>query len=118
MKRWDRLVDKFMEEYEVTGKATETVKATRRELDRWGSWLKNLRPRAALDEVNAELIIRYLRGRAAYRSKATLSGAMSKLRCMGEFLVREGVWRATRCDGCEGRSSIFVHACRGGSVPK
>ena len=46
----------------------------------------------ALDEVNAELIIRYLRGRAAYRSKATLSGAMSKLRCMGEFLVREGVW--------------------------
>ncbi len=92
MKRWDRLVDKFMEEYEVAGKATETVKATRRELDRWGSWLKNLRPRPALDEVNADLIIRYLRGRAAYRAKATLSGAMSKLRCMGEFLVREAVW--------------------------
>src|ERR1017187_1560474 len=43
MKRWDRLVDKFMEEYEVAGKATETVKATRRELDRWGNWLSNLR---------------------------------------------------------------------------
>lgn len=92
MKRWDRLVDKFMEEYEVAGKATETVKATRRELDRWGNWLKNLRPRPALDEVNADLIIRYLRGRAAYRAKATLSGVMSKLRCMGEFLVREAIW--------------------------
>ena len=92
MKRWDRLVDKFMEEYEVAGKARETIKATRRELDRWGSWLKNLRPRPALDEVNADLIIHYLRGRAAYRAKATLSSAMSKLRCMGEFLVREAVW--------------------------
>lgn len=92
MKRWDRLVDKFMEEYEAAGKATETVKATRRELDRWGNWLKNLRPRPALDEVNSDLIIRYLRGRAAYRAKATLSGTMSKLRCLGEFLVRESIW--------------------------
>src|SRR5208282_454958 len=92
MKRWDRLVDKFMEEYEVTGKAVETVTAMRRELDRWGTWLKNLRPRPALEEVPADLIIRYLRGRGAYRAKATLSSAMSKLRCMGEFLVREGIW--------------------------
>ena len=81
-----------MEEYEAAGKAAETIKATRRELERWGSWLKNLRPRPALEEVNADLIIRYLRGRGAYRAKATLSGAISKLRCMGEFLVREGVW--------------------------
>jgi len=81
-----------MEEYEVTGKAVETVTAMRRELDRWGTWLKNLRPRPALEEVPADLIIRYLRGRGAYRAKATLSSAMSKLRCMGEFLVREGIW--------------------------
>ena len=92
MKRWDRLVDQYMEEYEAAGRAAETVKGTRRELERWGSWLKNLRPRPALEEVNADLIIRYLRGRAAYRAKATLSGTISKLRCMGEFLVREGVW--------------------------
>jgi site-specific recombinase XerD len=54
--------------------------------------MKNLRPRPALEEVNADLIIRYLRGRGAYRAKATLAGSFSKLRCMGEFLVREGVW--------------------------
>jgi site-specific recombinase XerD len=92
MKRWERLVDQYMEEYEAAGRAAETVKATRRELERWGSWLKNLRPRPGLEEVDADLIIRYLRGRAAYRAKATLSGAISKLRCLGEFLVREGVW--------------------------
>jgi site-specific recombinase XerD len=92
MKRWDRLVDRYMEDYEAAGKTAETVKATRRELERWGSWLKNLRPRPALEEVNADLVIRYLRGRAAYRAKATLSGTMSKLRRMCEFLVREGIW--------------------------
>jgi site-specific recombinase XerD len=92
MKRWDRLVDQYMEDYEAAGKTAETIKATRRELERWGSWMKNLRPRPALEEVNADLIIRYLRGRAAYRAKATLSGTMCKLRCLGEFLVREGVW--------------------------
>ncbi len=92
MKRWDRLVDQYMEEYVAAGRAAETVKGTRRELERCGSWLKNLRPRPALDEVDAELLVRYLRGRGAYRAKATLSGAISKLRGMGEFLVREGVW--------------------------
>ena len=92
MKRWDRLVEQYLEGYEAAGKTVETIKATRRELERWGSWMKNLRPRPALEEVNADLVIRYLRGRGAYRAKATLSGVMSKLRCMGEFLVREGIW--------------------------
>jgi len=92
MKRWDRLLDQYMEGYEATGKAEERIKEVRRELERWGSWMKNLRPRPALEDVNAELIIRYLRARGAYRAKATLSSAMSKLRCMGEFLVREGIW--------------------------
>jgi site-specific recombinase XerD len=38
------------------------------------------------------MLVRYLRGRGAYRAKATLSGSISKLRCLGEFLVRESVW--------------------------
>jgi len=83
-----------MEGYEAGGKAAETIKDTRRELERWGGWIKNLRPRRALEEVDADLMIRYLRGRGAYRTKATLAAAMSKLRCMGEFLVRQGIWRS------------------------
>ena len=57
MKRWDRLVDLYMEEYEAAGRAAESAKGTRRELERWGSWLKNLRPRPALEEVNADLTL-------------------------------------------------------------
>lgn len=94
MKRWDRLVDQYLDEYAAAGRAAETVKGIRRELERWGSWLKNLRPRPALEDVNTDLVVRYLRSRGAYRAKATLSGVISKLRCMGEFLVRDGVWRS------------------------
>ena len=94
MKRWDRLVEQYLEGNVAAGKTVETIKAIRRELERWGNWLKNVRPRPALEEVNADLVVRYLRGRGAYRAKATLSGVMSKLRCMGEFLVREGVWQS------------------------
>jgi integrase/recombinase XerC len=94
MRRWDRLVDQYMEGYEAAGRFAEAIKGMRRELERWGSWLKNRRPRPALEEVDAELIVGYLRMRGAWRAKATLSGVMSKLRCMGEFLMREGLWRS------------------------
>ncbi len=93
MKRWDRLVDLYMEEYTAAGRAEETIKGARRELDRWGTWLKNQRPRPELAEVDADSVVAYLKGRGAFRSKATVYAAMSKLRGMGEFLVRENVWR-------------------------
>jgi site-specific recombinase XerD len=64
----------------------------RRELDRWGAWLKNRDPRPKLEEVDADSVVAYLKGRGAFRSKATVYGAVSKLRGMGEFLVRESVW--------------------------
>jgi integrase/recombinase XerC len=92
MKRWDRLVERYLEEYEALGRASETVKGLRRELDRWGNWLKGERPQPKLEEVNSDVVIRYLRGRGAYRKKATLYGAISRLRGMGQFLMREGVW--------------------------
>ena len=92
MKRWDRLVEQYMEEYAAAGRSVETVQGVRRELDRWGNWLKRLHPRPKLEEVGSDEVIRYLRGRGAYRSKATLYGAMSKLRGLGTFFVREGVW--------------------------
>ena len=92
MQRWDRLVDRYMEEFAARGICPEHVGYVGRELDRWGAWLKRRRPRPQLQEVDAELIVRYIRYRNTFRAKATLSSNVSILRGMGEFLLREGVW--------------------------
>jgi site-specific recombinase XerD len=92
MRNWDRLVDEYLEEYTARGISAETVKSVRRELDRLGCWLKQRRPKPALEEVGSDLLISYVRGRSAYRAKATVGGIMSIMRGLGEFLVRQKVW--------------------------
>jgi site-specific recombinase XerD len=94
MRRWDGLVDRYLEEYEARGRAVGTIDGLRRELDRCGTWLKNRRPRPRLDDVDSDLLIDYVRSRTAFHAKATLSSVMSKLRGFGEFLTREGIWKS------------------------
>ena len=93
MRRWDRLLDAYLSEYEGRGRCADRNKQVRRELVRWGEWLKTRRPRPKLEEVDAELIVKYLRERGNFKAKATLSGTMSVLRGMGEWIVREGHWQ-------------------------
>ncbi|MEK6239056.1 MAG: hypothetical protein N2C14_30440 [Planctomycetales bacterium] len=42
MKRFDGLLDRYLEQYEAQGWVPESVANTRRELSRWGQWLKEL----------------------------------------------------------------------------
>jgi site-specific recombinase XerD len=72
--------------------APERVLQVSRELARWGSWMKERRPRPKLEEVDADLLVRYIRDRNAFRAKATLSSNISTMRGMGEFLVRQQIW--------------------------
>lgn len=92
MRRWDNLVDQYMKEYSSRGCAQGTVEGIRRELDKWGIWMKRRRPKPRLEEIDSELLIRYIGDRSVFHSKATISSVVSKMRCMGEFLVREGYW--------------------------
>ncbi len=92
MKRWDSLVDRYIEECTARGMSPATVYGIRSELDRWGAWLKRRRPKPHLEEVGSELLVAYIRDRSAFRSKATVGAVVSRMRCMGEFLVREGTW--------------------------
>jgi integrase/recombinase XerC len=92
MRRWDRLVEKYMAEYGARGLMPGTVSLVMRELDRWGSWLKRRRPRPVLEEVGVDSLVRYIRGRSAFRSKSTIRNTIGVMRGMGEFLVREGIW--------------------------
>jgi integrase/recombinase XerC len=92
MRRWDGLLERYLGELQARGLSSATIDRYCRELDRWGLWLKRRRPRPALEAVGAEEVVRYLEGRAAFRSKSTVASVMTALRNMGEFLVREEIW--------------------------
>lgn len=92
MRRWDNVVDRYMEVYSARGIAQATVAQVHRELDKWGLWMKHRRPKPQLDKIDSDLLLRYVQDRSAFRSKGTVSKVVSVMRSMGEFLVQEGFW--------------------------
>jgi len=93
MRRWDRLVDSYLEEYRARGVSDAVVSHTASRLAAWGVWLKSRRPRPVLESIDAELHVRYLASRSAFRAKVTVCGTLSTMRCFGDYLLREGIWR-------------------------
>ena len=92
MRRWDRLVDAYIEEYRARGVSAATVAHTAARLDRWGRWLKRRRPRVTIERIDAELITRYIASCSSFRAKATVYGTLSTMRCFGDYLVKQGLW--------------------------
>ena len=92
MRRWDRLVDSYLEEYRARGIGAATVAHTGARLDRWGRWLKGRRPRVGIERIDAELITRYIASCSSFRAKATVYGTLSTMRGFGDYLLREGLW--------------------------
>jgi site-specific recombinase XerD len=92
MRRWDRLVDGYIEEYRARGINPATVAHTAAALDRWGRWLKQRRPRVAIERIDADLITRYIASCSTFRAKATVYSTLSMMRGFGDYLVREGLW--------------------------
>lgn len=93
MRRWDRLLDIYMEEYRARGVSEATVAHTEARLQRWGRWLKKRRPRVSVEDIGADLITDYIASCASFRSKATVYGTLSTMRGFGDFLVRQGLWK-------------------------
>ena len=96
------MADRYLEAYAARGVTAATVDHARRELERWGAWLKRRRPRPKLETVGTDLHVRYIQGRTVFRSKATVRGVMTVMRGMGEFLAREGVWPSNPLRWMEG----------------
>ncbi|MEK6580242.1 MAG: tyrosine-type recombinase/integrase [Bdellovibrionota bacterium] len=92
MKNWDQLLENYMRVCDSRGLSEAVILGRRRELERWGNWLKRQRPKPRVEGIDSELILEYIRGRTVCHSKASVCGVMSHLRCMGEYLVNEGVW--------------------------
>jgi site-specific recombinase XerD len=94
MRRWDRLVEGYLQEYRARGVCEATVAHTSARLADWGQWMKSRRPRPMLERVDAQLLTRYIESRSAFRAKATVYGTLSTMRGFGDYLVREGFWRS------------------------
>lgn len=92
MRRWDALADGYVQEYEARGVHPATVENAHRELMRMGSWMKRRRPKPRLEDIDAELLTRYIQDRTPFKAKATIYSVMSQIRCFGDYLVRQGVW--------------------------
>lgn len=93
MRRWDRLVDAYIEECRARGICPASVAHTESKLRQWGGWLRSRRPRPMLEAIDAELHVRYLASRSPFRAKATVYGTLSTMRCFGEYLMRQGLWQ-------------------------
>jgi integrase/recombinase XerD len=92
MRRWDRLVDSYAEEYRARGISEATVTMAVARLDRWGRWLKQRRPRVTVERIDADLITRYIGSCSSFRAKSTVYGTLSTMRGFGDYLVRQGLW--------------------------
>ena len=93
MRRWDRLLDAYVEEYRARGLSTQSVAYTQARLDRWGRWLKGRRPRISIEHIDAEMITRYVASCSSFRAKATVYATLSTMRGFGDYLVRQGLWK-------------------------
>ncbi|MBK6597529.1 MAG: site-specific integrase [Proteobacteria bacterium] len=99
MKRWDRLLDSYMEMYNARGLSPATVAHTASRLEKWGRWMKRRRPRVRIEDIDADLITRYITSSTTFRAKSTVSGTLSTMRGFGEFWCAKDCGSRTRCAG-------------------
>jgi site-specific recombinase XerD len=93
MRRWERLLDTYMDEYRARGVSEASVSHTESRLERWGRWLKKRRPRVSIEHIGVDLITNYIASCASFRSKSTVYSTLSTMRGFGDFLVRQGLWK-------------------------
>ena len=72
MRRWDALVDGYLEQCRARGLAEGTIALLMHTLDDWGAWLKCRRPRPVLERIEAQLHVDYLASRSSFRAKSTV----------------------------------------------
>ena len=92
MRRWDRLLDSYIEEYRARGVSAASVGYTMARIERWGRWLKQRRPRVRIEDIDTDLITLYIDSCSTFRAKATVYGTLSGMRGFGDYLVRQGLW--------------------------
>jgi site-specific recombinase XerD len=74
MRRWDRLLDAYLEQYRARGLSEQTVEHVTQRLTDWGQWMKRCRPRPVLERVDADLLVRYIESRSVSGWRSQVDG--------------------------------------------
>ena len=93
MKQYDALVEAYSKRCEIRNISAATIYTRRREIEKFGLWVKRKRPRPRLEDINAEIILDYLRAVGTFKAKSTVYGKFTNLRCFFDFLVEENIWK-------------------------
>lgn len=92
MRRWDNLVDGFLKEYSARDVSENSIRSRERELARFKLWLKRKKTNLKIEDISLEILHEYIKSRTTFLSKASTSGVIGSLRCMGDYLVENGLW--------------------------
>lgn len=93
MRRWDNLVEQYVNDYAARGVSQGSIESVRRDMNKWGNWLKSRRPRPAIEGIDSDLIIQFIAARTTFKSKSTTYSIISRMRGMGDFLCGNGFWK-------------------------
>jgi len=63
MRRWEGLSEEYVTEGRTRGLAESTLKTWTNELAKFGAWGRRRKPQPAIEEVDGDLIVRYIRKR-------------------------------------------------------
>lgn len=94
MRRWDNLVEQYVNEYSARGVSAGSIESVRRDMTKWGNWLKHRRPRPTIEHIDLDLITKFIAARTTFKSKSTTYSVISRMRGMGDFLCRNGYWKS------------------------
>lgn len=92
MRNWDTLLESYINVLSQRGLSKAYVSNVEKDLTSLGNFLRNVRPKVSLENVNSYHLLNFIQKRTSFKSKATTSGTISKVRCFGEHLVSKGVW--------------------------
>jgi len=93
MRRWDRLLDLYIESTARGESVRSPVAYTEARLIRWGRVAQGASPRVGIEHIDSEMITRYIANCSSFRAQATVYATLSTMRGFGDYLVRQGLWK-------------------------
>jgi integrase/recombinase XerD len=92
MQQYDALIESYIKRCEARNIGKSTIYTRRREIEKFGLWVKRKKPRPKLEKINSEIILDYLKSQSVFRARSTVQAKFSNLRCFFDFLVENNVW--------------------------